>query len=99
AKSASGIGIATNSTASTKPCLPAAGCASPGPRPTAPMRSVDLVRYAGGQQPDGCHFLRLRELRLELDALGNVIHDQDAADHAEIARQERSNGDVGNARV
>ena len=38
---------------------------------------VEVVRDAGGELPDGFHFLRLPELRLELEAVGNVLrHDE-----------------------
>src|SRR5439155_21409207 len=42
---------------------------------------------------------RLRKLRFQLDAVSDVIHNEDGADDAEIARQQRRDGDVGDAGV
>jgi len=57
------------------------------------------VGHARRQQPDGRHFFSLRELGLKLDALGDVIHDNQAADDAESLGHQRGNGNVGNAGV
>ncbi len=61
------------------------------------QRRVDLVRDAGCQQADRGELLRLRELRLQLDAVGDVVDEDDAADGDEVARDQRSDGDVGDA--
>ncbi len=61
------------------------------------QRRVDLVGHAGGEQADGAELVGLRELRFERDALGDVVDQHDAADGDEIAREQRSNGDVGGA--
>ena len=49
------------------------------------QRRVDFVRHAGGQQSDRGELFRLRELRFQFDALGDVVDDHQAADDAEVA--------------
>ena len=49
------------------------------------QRSVDFMRHAGGQQPDGGELVGLRELCFQLHALGDVIDDNDAAHHLKVA--------------
>ncbi len=63
------------------------------------QRRVDLVRDAGGEQADGGELLGLRELRLELHAVRDVVDQDDAADGDEVAREQRSDGDVGGAQL
>ena len=55
------------------------------------------MRHAGRQQADGAELVGLRELRFQRDALGDVVHQHDAADGDEVARQQRRDGDVGGA--
>src|SRR5437868_4304624 len=62
-------------------------------------RRIDLVCDAGGEQADGRHFLRLRELRFEADAFGDVVDDDDAPDDVEPLGDERRDSDVGDAGV
>src|SRR3974390_674047 len=59
------------------------------------QRGVDLMRHTRRQQADGGKLLRLRKLRLQLDALGDVVHDDQPADDAEAAAHQRRDGDVG----
>ena len=60
-------------------------------------RRVDLVRDAGGEQADGGELFGLRELGFQLDAVGDVVDQDDAADDVEVAREQRRDGDVGDA--
>ena len=60
-------------------------------------RRVDLVRDAGGEQADGRELLGLGELGFELDAVGDVVDQDDAADGDEVAGDQRRDGDVGGA--
>ena len=60
-------------------------------------RGVDLVRDAGGEQADGGELFGLGELRFELDAVGDVVDQDDAADGDEVAGDQRRDGDVGGA--
>ncbi len=53
--------------------------------------------YAGRQQANGRELIRLGELCFELHALGNVIHDYDAADDFKVARNQGSDGHIGAA--
>ena len=63
-------------------------------------RGVDLVGDTGGEQADGGELFRLGELAFELDAVGDVVDEDDAADLAiKVARDERGDGDVGYAEV
>src|SRR5664280_205452 len=59
------------------------------------QRSVDLVRDSGCEQAYGGELLRLRELRFQLDPLGNIVHDDQAANDAEVFRDQRSDSDIG----
>src|ERR1035441_1706648 len=43
---------------------------------------IDLVRHTRGQQADGGELLGLCELGFEFDALGDVVHDDEAANDA-----------------
>ncbi len=52
---------------------------------------------AGGEQADGGELFCLGELAFHLGLVGDVVEEDDAADGAEIARDERRDGDVGNA--
>ena len=63
------------------------------------QRRVDFVRDARRQQADRRQLLRLRQLRFQLDALGDVVHDDQPPDDAEVFADQRSDGDVGDARV
>ena len=63
------------------------------------QRRVHFVRHAGGEQADGGQLFGLRELRFELDAVGDVVDEDDAAYGDEVARDQRGDGDVGDARV
>src|SRR6185312_2218199 len=47
-------------------------------------RRVDLVRNSSGKQTYGRELLGLRELRLHIDAVGDVVDDHDAADGLEL---------------
>src|SRR5271157_2875799 len=60
---------------------------------------VDLMRDARRQQTNGRKLLRLGKLRLQLDPLGDIVHDDQAADDAEVFRDQRRYGDVGYPRV
>ena len=55
------------------------------------------MRDSGCEQADRRELLRLRELGLELNAIGDVVDEDDAADGDEVSRDQRSNGDVGDA--
>ena len=55
--------------------------------------------HAGGEQTDGAEFVRLRQLRFQGDALRNVVHQNDAAHGNKIAREQRSDSDVGGAHL
>ena len=59
--------------------------------------SVDLMGHTGRQQTNGREFVGLRQLCFQLHALGDVIHDNDAADHLEVARNQGRNGHIGAA--
>ncbi len=60
-------------------------------------RRVDLVRDASGEQADGGELFRLGELCLELDAVGDVVDQDDAAHGDEVSGDQRGDGDVGDA--
>src|SRR5262249_6180800 len=60
---------------------------------------IHFMGNARGQQADRRHLFRLRQLRFQLHTLGDVVYDDQAADHAEFAGYQRSNGHVGNARI
>src|ERR1017187_2802078 len=60
---------------------------------------IDLVGHTRRQQSDGGELFRLGELRFQLDAFGDVVHDDQAADHAEVLADQRRDGDVGDAGV
>ena len=53
--------------------------------------------HAGGQQADGAELVGLGELGFQRDALGDVVHQDDAAHGDEIAREQGRDGDVGGA--
>src|SRR5262245_51568587 len=63
------------------------------------QRRVDLMRHAGGEQADGRELLRLAQLRFEVDTLGDVVDDDQAPDHAELASNQWSDGDVSDTRI
>ena len=63
------------------------------------QRSVDLMRDTGSEQADGGELFGLGELGFQLDAVGDVVDQDDAAYGDEVARDERSDGDVGHARA
>ena len=50
--------------------------------------------HAGCEQTDGGELLSLRELRLHVDAIGDVVHDDDAPHRFEISRQQRGDCNV-----
>ncbi len=52
------------------------------------------MRDAGSQQADGRKFVGLGELDFEFDALGDIVHDDEAADDVELARHQRRDGHV-----
>src|SRR5262249_10556263 len=58
------------------------------------QRRVDFVRNAGGQQTNRGELVGLRELRLQFDTLGNVIHDDQPPDHVELARDQWRDGGI-----
>ena len=58
---------------------------------------VDFVRHAGGKQPDRRELLGLSELSLQLDAVGDVVDQDDASDDIETTRQQRGDRDVGDS--
>ena len=60
-------------------------------------RRVDFVRNARGQQPDGAELVGLRQLRLQRNALRDVVDENNAADGDEVARKQRGDRDVGGA--
>ena len=49
------------------------------------QRRIHLMGHARGQQPDGRELVRLRELGFKLNALGNVVHDDQPADHVKLS--------------
>src|SRR5215469_12402045 len=61
--------------------------------------SVDLVRNACGKETDRRELLRLRELRLHVDAVCDVIHNDDATDGLEVAVEQGSDGDIRSAKL
>src|SRR5580698_795684 len=58
------------------------------------QRRVDFMGHASRQQTDGRKFIGLRKLGFELDALGDVVHDDQAPDNLELARYERRHGHI-----
>ncbi len=61
------------------------------------QRRIHLVRDTRSQQADRRELLRLSQLGLQLDAVGDVVYQNDAADSDEVTRDQRCNGDVGDA--
>jgi hypothetical protein len=61
------------------------------------QRRVDLMGHAGGQQADGAELVGLRQLGFQRNALGDVVHQDDAAHGDKIPREQRRDGDVGGA--
>ncbi len=53
--------------------------------------------HAGRQQADGAELVGLGQLGFQRDALGDVVHQNDAAHGDKIARKQRRDGDVGGA--
>ena len=53
------------------------------------------MRDSGSQQADRRELLRLSQLGLQLDAIRNVIDQNDAADGDEVARHQRRDRDIG----
>ena len=62
------------------------------------QRRVHFVRHARRQQSDRRKLVGLRELRFQFDALGDVVHDDQPADHVELLRDQRRDGHVDDAR-
>ena len=60
-------------------------------------RRIDFVGDAGGEQADGGELFGLGELAFHLGLVGDVVDEDDAADGAEVAGDERRDGDVGDA--
>jgi hypothetical protein len=58
------------------------------------QRRVHFVRHSRRQQSDGRKLVGLRELRFQIDTLGNVIHDDQPANHVEFPRHQRGNRDI-----
>ena len=58
---------------------------------------VDLVRNPCGEQADGRKLFGLGELGFEVNAIGDVVDQDDAAYCDEVARDQRCNRDVGDA--
>ena len=52
-------------------------------------RRIHLVRDTRSQQADRRQLLRLRKLSLQLNAVGNVIDQNNAAHRDEVARDQR----------
>ena len=63
------------------------------------QRRVDFMRHARGHEADGRQFFGLRELGFELHAVSDVVEDDETADDVEAPRDQRRDGDVGDAIV
>src|SRR5258708_7221771 len=63
------------------------------------QRRIHLMRDASSQQADGGELLRLSELSLQLNAVGDVIDQNDAAHSDEVTRDQRRDRDVGDTLV
>src|SRR5205823_5251118 len=59
------------------------------------QRRIHLMRYARSQQADGRQLLRLGQLSLQLNAVGDVVDQNDAAHSDEVTRDQRCDGDIG----
>ena len=55
--------------------------------------------HACCQQSNGRHFFRLAQLRFEFNALGNVVNNDEAANHVELSGDQGCNGNIGGAGV
>ncbi len=53
------------------------------------------MRDTGGEQADRGQLFSLCQLGFKADARGNVVDEHDAAQGAELARDQRRDGDVG----
>ncbi len=55
------------------------------------------MRNARGQQPDGAELVGLRQLRLQRNALRDVVDENNPAHGDEVSRKQRGDRDVGRA--
>ena len=61
------------------------------------QRSIHLMRDAGGEQADGGELSACVSCVSSCMRLGDVVDQNDAADHGESSRNQRGDGDIGDA--